>query len=136
MTKAIPTVQKYMSTSPHTIGAEQTLAAAQKVMGDHHIRHLPVLHGGKLVGILTDRDLHVVEALEGVDPTKVLVDDAMSSIVYTVEPGAMLDEVAAEMAEHKFGSAIVTHNGHVVGMLTTVDLARALAELLRTRLAK
>ncbi len=135
MTKAIPTVQKYMTTSPHTIGAEQTLAAAQKSMSDHHIRHLPVLHGGKLVGVLTDRDLHVVEAIEGVDPTKVLVDDAMSASVYAVDPSAMLDDVAAEMAEHKYGSAVVTQNGHVVGMLTTVDLARALSELLRTRLA-
>ena len=50
MSKPVPPIHKYMSTSPHTIGAEQTIAMAAKVMAEHRIRHLPVLHGGKVVG--------------------------------------------------------------------------------------
>jgi acetoin utilization protein AcuB len=136
MSKPIPAVQKYMTTSPHSIGQEQTLRAAHKVMSDEAIRHLPVLHGGKLVGMLTDRDLHLVETLKDVDPEKVLVEEAMSAAVYSVSPDTPLDEVSAEMASKKYGSAVVMQNGKVVGIFTTVDACKALTELLQTRLAK
>lgn len=132
--KSIPKVDKYMTTSPHTIGLDQPLSQAHATMGRHKIRHLPVLDGGKLVGVLTDRDLHLVETLKDVDPEKVSVEDAMSGNVYSVTPHAPLDEVAAEMAEHKYGSAIVMQANHVVGVFTTVDACRVLAEIFETRL--
>ena len=135
MTKAIPTIQKFMSTAPHSIGREQTLAQAHTMLRTNHIRHLPVLEGGRLVGMLTERDLALVETLKDVDPKKVTVEDAMSAEVYTVSPDARLDEVVGEMAEKKYGSAVVMQNHKVVGILTTVDVCRTLAELLATRLA-
>ena len=95
MSKPIPAIQKHMTTSPHSIGIDQPLSRAHAFMREHKIRHLPVLSGGKLVGMLTDRDLHLVESLEGVDPEKVLVEDAMSSTVYSVTPEMPLDDVAA-----------------------------------------
>ena len=79
MSKPIPSIQKYMSTSPQSIGADQPLSRAHALMREHGIRHLPVLTGGKLVGMLTQRDLHLVESLKNVDPEEVLVEDAMSS---------------------------------------------------------
>ncbi len=136
MSKPIPTIQKYMTTSPHSIGVEQPLSKAHDVMRQLGIRHLPVLHGGKLVGMLTDRDLHLVESLAGVDPTKVKVEDAMATVVYAVPPESPLDEVVDTMGEHKYGSAVIMQNEKVVGIFTTVDVCRALGELLRTRLAK
>ena len=136
MSKPIPTIQKYMTTSPHSIGLEQTLARAHAVMREHGIRHLPVLHGQKLMGLVTERDLRLVESLPDVDPTKVSVEEAMSTVVYSVGPDQPLDEVVAMMAEHKYGSAVVMQNGKVVGIFTTVDVCRALAELLHSRLAK
>jgi acetoin utilization protein AcuB len=51
MSKPIPIVQKYMTTSPHTIGDDQPMALAHQIMREHHIRHLPVLHGSKIVGL-------------------------------------------------------------------------------------
>ena len=135
MTKPIPKIQKYMTTSPHSIGREQTLAHAHKVMRQHSIRHLPVLDGGVLVGLLSLRDAHLIETLKDVDPNQVTVEDAMTTEVYQVSPEAPLDEVAATMAEHKYGCAVVQQNHHVVGVFTTVDVCRALAELLRSRLS-
>lgn len=135
MTKAIPTIQKFMSTAPHSIGREQTLAQAHTMLRTNHIRHLPVLEGGRLVGMLTERDLALVETLKDVDPKKVTVEDAMSTEVYTVSPDARVDEVVGEMAEKKYGSAVVMQNHKVVGIFTTVDACRTLAELLATRLA-
>jgi acetoin utilization protein AcuB len=61
-----PTIQKYMTPTPHTIGQEQTLQVAHDVMREHGVRHLPVLEGGKLVGLLSQRDLHLVETLREV----------------------------------------------------------------------
>jgi acetoin utilization protein AcuB len=136
MTKAIPAIDRYMTTSPHSIGQEQPLIQAHKLMRAHHIRHLPVLHGGKLVGVLSERDLHIVETLRDVDPEKVLVEEAMTPSVYSVSPRAPLDEVVREMAEHKYGSAVVMDNNKVVGMFTTIDAMRAFGELLETRLVR
>lgn len=136
MSKAIPQVRKYMTAAPHTVGHDQTLAFTQNMMRELRIRHLPVLDGGRLVGMLTERDVALIETLKDVDPKAVQVSDAMSQQVYTVRPDAALDEVAAEMAEHKYGSAVVMDNGHVVGVFTTVDGMAALSELLQSRLAK
>ena len=136
MSKAIPQIRKYMTAAPHTIGHDQTLASAQNMMRELRIRHLPVLDGGRLVGVLTERDVALIETLKDVDPKNVQVSDAMSQQVYTVSPDGPLDEVAAEMAEHKYGSAVVMDNNHVVGVFTTVDGMSALSELLQSRLAK
>lgn len=136
MTKAIPAVEKYMTTSPHSIGTDQTLAKAHEMMHAHDIRHLPVLAGGRIVGMLTDRDLHLIESMDGVDVREVKVDDAMATSVYSVSTETPLDEVVATMGHKKYGSAVVLQNGKVVGIFTTVDLCRAFAELLQTRLAK
>ncbi len=130
MTHTATLIDQYMTRSPHSIGAEQSLARAKEVMREHDIRHLPVLHGGRLVGIVTDRDVHLVETLEDVDPRLITVSDAMSTSVYAVASDTPLREVAREMAKHKYGSAVVMRHHDVVGIFTTVDACRALANFL------
>jgi acetoin utilization protein AcuB len=99
------------------------------MMRELQIRHLPVQEGGKLVGILTDRDLKLATSFG--DPNELKVEDVMSLDPYTVRPEASLDAVVIEMAEHKYGSAIVQQaNGKVVGIFTAVDALRVLAEQL------
>ena len=132
--KSIPHIKKYMTTDVQTIGDQQPMSVAHRVMREQCIRHLPVLHQGKLVGVVTDRDLRLVETLRDVDPTQVTVSEAMTSDVYTVGPDAALDEVVSAMAVSKYGSAIVVDHGHVVGIFTTVDACSALSDLLTTRL--
>ncbi len=123
-----------MSTTPYTIGDDQTMARAHELMRQHRVRHLPVLRAQKLIGVVSDRDLHMVETLAEVDPRRVRVDEAMTQDVYTVSPDAPLDEVVREMAIHKYGSVIVVDHGHVVGVFTTVDACRAFADMLQTHL--
>ena len=124
-----------MTTAPQTIGENRTLAEAQAVMHRNHCRHLPVLTGGRLVSILTERDIALVEGLKDGDPRKVTVEEAMSQSAYSVDPSAALDDVVKEMASKKYGSAVVVQGGRVVGIFTTVDACSALAELLHGRLA-
>jgi len=128
MTKKPLTIRDYMTESPHTIGSEQSLTKAHALMREHSIRHLPVLHGGKLAGMVTVRDLHLVETLKDVDPENVRVEEAMTTEPYVVAPSATLKEVVLEMADRKLGSAVVVDGKKVVGVFTTVDALRALAE--------
>jgi acetoin utilization protein AcuB len=125
-----PFVEQFMTHCPHTIGQEQTLNVAHQLMREHHIRHLPVLHGGKLVGMLSQRDLHYLESLRHVDPKRVTVSEAMSTDTYAIGPRSALRKVAAEMADHRYGSAVVVDRERVVGILTTVDGMRALSLVL------
>jgi acetoin utilization protein AcuB len=136
MSKPIPPISKYMTTTPHTTDGHLTLAAASKLMEERKIRHLPVVEGGKLLGVITERDIKFAESFSIVDPEQVTVYGAMNEDLYTVAPETPLDEVVSTMAEKKYGSAIVVQNSQVVGVFTTVDACRALAELLSTRLAK
>lgn len=136
MTKPIPTIDKYMTTSPLTIEQDSSLAHAQKVMADSKIRHLPVVDGEKLVGILSDRDVALISSIAGADPHTLRVTDAMTPKPYTTSPKTTIDEVVTHMAEHKIGSVVVTDNNHVVGIFTAVDALAAFAHLLQTRLGK
>ena len=130
--KSMPKIQKYMTTLPHTIGRDISVKTALDMMHEHRIRHLPVLEGGKLVGILTDRDLKLATSFGDVD--QLTVEEVMTSDPFTVTPEAPLDEVVYEMAEHKYGSAIIQQqNGKVVGIFTAVDGLRVLGEVLNTR---
>lgn len=123
-------IDDYMTASPFTIGREQTLATAKQLMRQHRTRHLPVLHGGRLVGLLSQRDVHLVEALPDVDPEKITVEEAMTEEPYAVAPGTPLAEVARVMAEHKYGAAVVMRGNEVTGVFTTVDALRALSDAL------
>jgi acetoin utilization protein AcuB len=128
-----PVVREYMTPSPYTIGRKGSLSSARHVMLDHHVRHLPVLEAGEIVGILSERDLLLVETLPGVNPTAVRVDEAMVEDVFTVSPDAPVGEVVEDMLARKLGSAIVCEGGRVVGVFTTMDALRALHALLEAR---
>jgi acetoin utilization protein AcuB len=122
-------VSDCMTPSPHSIGAEQPLAVAHQMMRKHRVRHLPVLRAGKLVGLVSQRDLYLLETLCDLDPEKVTVEDAMSQDVYSVKPSASLARTAQVMADKRYGCAVVMEEGKVVGIFTTVDALRVLATL-------
>ncbi|HYH96798.1 CBS domain-containing protein [Hyalangium sp.] len=123
-------IESFMTRSVHTIGTKSPLAEAHRMMNDHGIRHLPVLEGGRLVGMVSQRDLHLIETLKDVDPKEVLVEEAMSQDAYTVAPEAPLAEVAREMARHKYGSAVIVRGAEVLGIFTTTDALLALDTVL------
>jgi acetoin utilization protein AcuB len=116
-----------MTPTPHTIGSDQKLETAHRMMREHGLRHLPVLRAGKLVGVISQRDLYFVEALAGVDVSVDAVADAMTSEVYTVTPEERLADVVTEMAEHRYGCTVVVERGRVVGIFTATDALRVLA---------
>ena len=134
MSKSIPLIQKYMTTTPHSVGREQPLSTAQSLMKQHKIRHLPVMSDGQLVGILSDRDLKLAMSLQGVDPEVCKVGEIANEEAFLVKPDSKLDEVSRMMADKKIGSVLVVDHHRLVGIFTTIDALQALSELLETRL--
>jgi acetoin utilization protein AcuB len=123
-------IREFMTPLPHTIGRDQPMSAAHRLMNEHRIRHLPVLAGGELVGIVSDRDLKFVEALKDVDPERVTIEEAMSQAPYTVAPETPLGEVVSKMADERYGAALVVERGSVVGIFTAIDALRTLSDML------
>lgn len=100
------------------------------MMREHGVRHLPVLRSGRLVGVLTQRDLYFVESIAGVDVDIDQVTDAMTNDVYVVAPNATLREVARVMGERRFGCAVVMEGERVLGIFTVTDALRHIADAL------
>jgi len=119
-----------MSSLPRTIGVEQSLKKAMDIMQEQQIRHLPVLHGKKPVGVLTERDIAVARNFQG--SAELRVEGVMLPMTYSVKPDTPLEEVAQYMSEHRCGSVLVqNHIGEVVGIFTANDALRALSEIIR-----
>ncbi len=134
MTKAIPQIQRYMTSSPITVNADQTLHYAKELMREHKIRHLPVLVHNELVGIISERDINFIQNFKGVVLETETIRSAMTSELYTVEADAHLDEVCQVMAANKWGSVLVQDNKKLVGIFTWIDALNAMGNLMSTRL--
>jgi acetoin utilization protein AcuB len=121
-----------MTRQPWTIRKDAMMSQAHELMRAHRIRHLPVLEGARLVGIVSDHDLHLIETLPDCAPDEVTVEDAMTEAVYAVGPDDPIDAVAEQMAARKYGCAVVVNRrGAVEGIFTTVDAMQVLADVLR-----
>ena len=122
-------VGSVMVPHPYTIGGDQPISVAAERMRQHAIRHLPVLAGGRLVGLLSDRDVRLVESVA--DAERVRVEEAMSPEPYCVRPETPLRQVVAHMHEHKLGSVLITDdNDHLLGIFTSTDALRLLVDRL------
>lgn len=130
MKRAIPTISMYMTITPHTARPSMSLDEAMKLMRERHIRHLPILDGGRLVGMLSEGDIRLLESAADAGP--MTAEEAMVQDVYVVSPSTPLDEVAEKMASKKCGSAVVMQNQKLVGIFTVVDALFALSKLLQT----
>jgi acetoin utilization protein AcuB len=129
MTTRNKPIHEYMTPLPHTIGADQTLESAALRMAQLGARHLPVLEGGVLVGVLSERDIAFVRSLRSIDPDRTTVDEAMTPEPYVVGPEMPVAAVARTMADKKVGCAIVVDHGSVIGIWTTTDALSLLANL-------
>ena len=124
------TVGDYMTRATISIAGELSFDDALERMHAHRIRHLPVFEGEHLVGMVSQRDLGMVGALEGVDPKRHAVREAMSEKPYIVTPSTPVEEVVDKMISTKMGAAIVADGGKVAGIFTTIDALKVLKETL------
>ena len=121
-------VKDRMSPTPVTIHPKASLAEARTLLDRHRIRHLPAIEGGKLVGILTDRDIRSAASASPLD--RVTVAEAMARNVVTVSPDTHVREAAKLMLAHRIGGLPVLKGGTLQGIITETDLLNALVEII------
>ncbi len=117
-----------------------TVASALEVLAELGVRHVPVVDGGELVGMLSDRDLRMLGVyrlrdLESLDRIRTLarvpVSDVMTSDVRTVEPSDDVREIIEVMLDEKIGAVPVVdpHTNNLVGIISYVDVLKAASPL-------
>jgi acetoin utilization protein AcuB len=128
----IPPVSRFMTVAPCSVAPTETVPNATRLMREQAIRHLPVLDGAHLVGVVSDRDLQLLEMLaaEARAGSPLTVADAMTTRVLTVAEDARLDDVVDAMMRQKAGSAVVMGHGQIAGIFTTTDALAALRDML------
>ena len=109
--------------SPYVVGPDDALHAAWALMEFHGFRHLPVVHGGSLVGVISHRDLE--EANADLDMHG-RVGPRMSPATETVRPWAAAADAADTLRRQRIGCLPVVDGERLVGLITSTDLLRAL----------
>jgi acetoin utilization protein AcuB len=128
--RMMPTVDVFMTLAPYCVSSTDNLKRARQLMDDHAIRHQPVVDGNELVGLLLDRELAVIEAIPGVQPTSIAVSPAMRPAL-SVSENMPLDEALDLMIEHHLDCLVVRRSGLVEGVFTAVDALEAVSLLSR-----
>lgn len=109
-----------------TARPEDTLPLAAQMMVWSNARHLPVVHEGQVIGVVSQRDLLGHEHPPGTAARPATVQDVMHAPAVTVDADAPLEAAVSLMFEHKLGCLPVLGQGMLVGILTTTDLLRHL----------
>jgi acetoin utilization protein AcuB len=134
-----PKVRDIMTRKVKTMQHDQVLLEALRFMREEHVRHIPVMRGDVLVGVITDRDI------KRATPTALLVDDrgtweqvvqetplarVMTPDPITAHPGMTLREVLRILLDHKVGCLPVLEGQRLVGIVAAEDLYRAMLQVL------
>jgi CBS domain-containing protein len=118
-------VRHAMTESPKTAGPTMNAADAAAMMRQFDTGVIPVAEDGRLVGLVTDRDLVVRVLAERKDPLEVRLEDIATTATVTVSPDTKLSEARSMMAEHRIRRLPVVKGDELVGILSLGDVAQA-----------
>jgi len=133
-------VRDLMTTEVATLEEHRDFISAKEIMELKHVRHVPVVAGKRLVGLVTHRDLmraqaKLLEALSGVASggpglARVRVGDIMSEVLLTCRPNTEADDAARMMLDARIGCMLVVEDDELVGILTETDVMSWAVELM------
>lgn len=123
-TESNRSVKDVMTPNPRTVTRETSVVEAAKLMTSEDVGPLPVVEGGELVGIVTDRDLVVRVIAEGREPGSTVVGDVCSSSPVTVSPDDDVSHALTLLAKHQVRRLPVADGDQIVGIVAQADLAR------------
>ena len=125
-----PIVQQHMTRLPLEIERVDNVANARRMMELFEIRHVPVMNGLHVEGVVSERDILRATAQHGQRNVDSLpIEEISQQNVLTVGPLTPVDQVARKMLEHGAGSALVVDGEYLVGIFTSTDALRMLANL-------
>jgi acetoin utilization protein AcuB len=125
-----PTVEAFMTRPAIAVSPADPLSSAAHAMAMNRIRHLVVVDQGRVVGVVSQRDVFSTQAHREDEGEALRVADAMTPFVYTVAPDALVEEVARDIADAKYGAAVVVADDEPIGVFTTTDALSVLVEIL------
>ena len=121
-------VRDAMTREVVTLGPDASVSEAVAICQGEEIRHLPIVEGGQLIGLVTDRDLRSVGANQNAE--EVRVRDVMVEELETAHPLDTLDHASRRLHEGKIGCLPVVDEEEVVGIITSSDMLHILTELM------
>jgi acetoin utilization protein AcuB len=130
--RRMPIVGAFMTSFPYFVGIDDTATTLERIMDEHEIRHLPVQEHGKVVGIVSERDLHhrVKRDAPKSEKDRIQARHVMTADPYIVPFRTPLREVVLEMARRRIGSVLVQRQGKLAGILSAMDVCRIFGEYL------
>jgi CBS domain-containing protein len=117
-------IKEVMTRDVRACEPNATVADAAKVMAQEDVGPVPIVEDGRLVGIVTDRDIVVRVVAEGRDPNATTVKEIASTDLVTVAPGDDLDEALNLLAERQVRRLPVVEGDRLVGIVAQADVAR------------
>ena len=118
------TVEEIMTRDPRTVEIGDSLVDAARAMREGDIGNVIVTDGGRVAGIVTDRDIVVRAIAEGREPGSTRAGDVCSSDPRTLEPGESVEAAAQVMGENRIRRLPVVRDGALVGVVSLGDLAQ------------
>ena len=130
----MPTVAALMQPFPFFAEPNTSVESILELMKCHNIRHIPIKQRDRVVGIVSERDLRWMGSPALVLPVtdEIPVHHVMTPNPYMVEIDTPLTDVIFEITKRKIGAAIVLSSGKLAGIITVIDICRALGELLES----
>lgn len=123
-------VRQFMTRSPRTVPPATALSDARDLMAREQIRHLPVVDGNRLVGVVSARDVLVVEDLRVFASYDTTVEAAMAADPISLPSDTPIGHVVKTMAREDIGCVLLVDDGKLVGIFTDVDAVKLLARAL------
>ena len=123
-------VREAMTPRPTVVAPETEIEAAQTLMRRGRFRHLPVVAGDALVGIVSERDLHVADAEDAAELRHRSIRSVMTANVITIGPDDPVEEAARLMLENKVSALPVVEGAALLGIITESDIFRAFVDVL------
>jgi CBS domain-containing protein len=120
----MPQITDRMTSDVVTIEPSASVVDAAKRMIQKEKGPLPVVEGGRLVAMVTDRDIIARVVAEGRDPSSVTVDDISTKELVTASPDQDVDEARRLMAEHELDRILVTEGDQLVGIISEADIRK------------
>jgi len=118
-------VRELMTTAPVSVEPDATLGEVAVLMKQEDCGSIPVVEDGRLVGIVTDRDIVIRGVAAGSDPKTQRVSTVMSADPVTISPDDDLTDAEKVMADRQIRRLPVVENGKLVGIIVTAQIARA-----------